>query len=57
MGTAGGFLHFRKEITSGNPDFFFVLHCDIICTFPLIQILDFHKQHGKEVTIMGTKVK
>jgi len=55
-GTAGGLNGFRKEILEGNPEGFFVIHCDIVSSFPLAEILGFHKQHGKECTIMGKKV-
>ncbi len=57
MGTAGGFVFFKNEILSGNPEYFFVLHGDIMTTFPLAPMMDFHVRHGKEITIMGTKVK
>lgn len=40
-----------------NTDFLFVIHSDIACTFPLKEILSFHKSHGKLATFMGTKVK
>jgi mannose-1-phosphate guanylyltransferase len=56
LGTAGGLRKFRDVILAGNPTYFFVLHCDVICSFPLIDILEFHKRHGKECTILGKKV-
>jgi mannose-1-phosphate guanylyltransferase len=56
MGTAGGFIFFKNEILSGNPTHFFVLHGDIMSTFPLVPMMNFHVQHSKEITIMGTKV-
>jgi NDP-sugar pyrophosphorylase family protein len=28
------------------------LHSDVICEFPLADMLDFHKKHGGEGTIM-----
>jgi len=56
MGTAGGLYMHRAEILKDNPDYFFVLHCDICCTFPLLEILETHQKHGKEITILGKKV-
>lgn len=56
LGTAGGLKHFKKEILAGNPDHVLLMHCDIVCTFPLTEMLNFHKQHGKECTILGKKV-
>jgi len=35
---------------------FFVLNSDIICKFPFKDLIKFHKNHGKEGTIMVTKV-
>jgi mannose-1-phosphate guanylyltransferase len=56
LGTAGGLMKFRKEILEGNPDYLVLLHCDIFCTFPLKELLDFHVKHGKEVSILGKQV-
>lgn len=56
MGTAGGLRHFREQILSGNPNHILLMHCDIVCTFPLKELLDFHRQHGKECSILGKKV-
>jgi len=56
LGTAGGIYHFRSQILEGNPDFIFILHADICCSFPLKDFLEFHKGHGKVCSIMGTKV-
>lgn len=33
-----------------------MLHADIASSFPLKDMLAFHKSHGKAATIMGTKV-
>lgn len=56
LGTAGGLYHFRSQILEGNPGHIFVLHADICCSFPLQELLDFHKGHGKDCSIMSTKV-
>lgn len=42
LGTAGGLFHFRDEIKRNNPDKIFVVHGDIICSFPFAEILDFY---------------
>ena len=57
LGTAGP-LALAKEILdnkSGEP--FFVLNSDITCEYPFQELLNFHKNHGKEGTIMVTKVE
>jgi len=56
LGTMGGISRYRSEILAGNPASFFLLHCDVCCTFPLSEILEVHKLHGKECTILGKKV-
>jgi len=56
LGTGGGLNKFREEILRGSPKHIFVLHCDVCCSFPLLEMLQFHKIHGKECTILGTKV-
>lgn len=38
-------------------NFFFVLNSDVICEFPLAQLIDFHKSHGKEVSIFVKEVE
>jgi mannose-1-phosphate guanylyltransferase len=37
--------------------YFFVFNSDIICEFPLQTLIDFHKSHGKEATMMVTQVE
>jgi mannose-1-phosphate guanylyltransferase len=65
LGTAGPLALARDVLTANDNDIFFVLNSDvlflflnlqIICTFPLENLLKFHKSHGKEGTIMVTKV-
>jgi len=36
---------------------FFVFNSDVICEFPLTKMIEFHKAHGKEGTIMLTQVE
>ena len=57
LGTAGP-LALAKEILSNQKgDPFFVLNSDITCEYPFGELLEFHKNHGKEGTIMVTKVE
>jgi len=56
LGTAGGLNRYRDDILSGSPDAIFILHCDIGCTFPLADMLSFHRKHGRNGTVMAVKV-
>ncbi|CAH0389030.1 unnamed protein product [Bemisia tabaci] len=56
LGTAGP-LALAKSILGSTPEPFFVLNSDIICEFPFRDLLAFHKNHGKEGTIVVTKVE
>jgi mannose-1-phosphate guanylyltransferase len=59
MGTAGP-IALSAEILKDhkNPGMgrFFVFNSDVICDFPLSEMIDFHKTHGKEGSICATKV-
>jgi len=54
LGTAGPLKLAEKLLNDSEP--FFVLNADVICSFPFADLLAFHKKHGKEGTIMVTKV-
>ncbi len=41
-----------REILEEDGEPFFVLNSDITCEYPLADLLAFHKNHGKEGTIM-----
>ncbi|XP_012280710.1 mannose-1-phosphate guanyltransferase beta isoform X2 [Orussus abietinus] len=56
LGTAGP-LALAKDLLHSGDDPFFVLNSDIICDFPFKELLSFHKRHGKEGTILVTKVE
>lgn len=56
LGTGGGLLQFKEDLLKGNPQNIFLLHCDIVCSFPLVEMLEFHHKHGKECTILGKQV-
>jgi len=36
---------------------FFMFNSDVICEYPLLDMIAFHKAHGKEGTIYGTPVE
>lgn len=55
LGTAGPLALARKHLSGDHP--FFVLNSDVICGFPFKDMLTFHKAHGKEGTILVTKVE
>ncbi|ESQ50049.1 hypothetical protein EUTSA_v10002042mg [Eutrema salsugineum] len=56
LGTAGPLALARDKLVdeSGKP--FFVLNSDVICEYPLLEMIEFHKIHGAEASIMVTKV-
>lgn len=49
MAASNGLLNDADEI--------FVLNSDIICNYPFKSMLDFHRKHGKEGTILVTPVE
>lgn len=56
LGTAGP-LALARDMLTQDDDPFFVLNSDVICEFPLKDLLEFHRSHGKEGTILVTKVE
>lgn len=56
LGTAGP-LALAKNILQQSTKPFFVLNSDVICDFPFKQLAKFHRNHGKEGTIVVTKVE
>lgn len=51
LGTAGP-LAFSRDILASNQEPFFVLNSDVICDFPFKEMVQFHKGHGNEGTIV-----
>ena len=48
LGTGGPIKFAEKELKEGNKDgVFFVFNSDVICNYPLEELLKFHKSHGK----------
>ena len=56
MGTAGPLALARDILDDGSGDPFFVLNSDVICEFPLKDMLAFHKERQAEGTILVTQV-
>ncbi|XP_003217595.1 mannose-1-phosphate guanyltransferase beta [Anolis carolinensis] len=56
LGTAGP-LALARELLVENSEPFFVLNSDVICDFPFTDMVHFHRHHGKEGTIVVTKVE
>lgn len=56
MGTAGPLALARDHLLDGSGDPFFVLNSDVISEYPLQQMIEFHKSHEGEASIMVTKV-
>ncbi|KAL2621067.1 hypothetical protein R1flu_001272 [Riccia fluitans] len=56
MGTAGPLALAREILDDGSGEPFFVLNSDVISEYPLTEMIEFHKTHGGEASIMVTKV-
>jgi len=56
LGTAGP-LALAKKWLGADKSPFFMFNSDVICTFPLADLLKFHQAHGGEGTIMVTEVQ
>ncbi|XP_021289383.1 mannose-1-phosphate guanylyltransferase 1-like [Herrania umbratica] len=56
LGTAGPLALARDKLIDGSGEPFFVLNSDVISEYPLQEMIDFHKGHGGEASIMVTKV-
>lgn len=59
MDTGGPLALARDKLlgdNNNNDEPFFVLNSDVICDYPFAQMLEFHKNHGKEGTLVVTKV-
>uniref|UniRef100_A0A8C5DXK7 mannose-1-phosphate guanylyltransferase n=1 Tax=Gouania willdenowi TaxID=441366 RepID=A0A8C5DXK7_GOUWI len=56
LGTAGP-LALAQELLNVDNEPFFVLNSDVICDFPFRDLLQFHRRHGGEGTIVVTRVE
>ena len=55
MGTAGPIRLAEKIIKENNTEgLFFVFNSDVICEYPLDKLIQYHKNHGKQGTIIVT---
>lgn len=58
LGTAGPIRLAKDLIKADNPsELLFVFNSDVICHYPLEKLVEFHKSHQKEGTIMVTQVE
>lgn len=57
LGTGGPIGLAKEVLLQGEGEEIFVFNSDVTCRFPLKDMLDFHRNHGKEGTIAITKVK
>lgn len=58
MGTGGPLTLAKDILKEGNEEgIFFCFNSDVICDFPLKKLLETHKAHGKEGTLVTTKVE
>lgn len=55
LGTAGPIAFARDVLKTSEP--FFVVNSDVTCSFPLQEMVAFHKRHGAEGTMLVTKVE
>jgi mannose-1-phosphate guanylyltransferase len=56
MGTAGPLALASHLLKTDDEEPFFVLNSDVICAFPFADMMNFHKKHGRQGTILVTKV-
>lgn len=57
LGTAGPLALAKDILLSFSNEPFIVLNSDVICDFPFKDLVAFHKNHGKEGTIVVTRVE
>jgi len=57
MGTAGPLALARALLDDGSGSPFFVLNSDVVCLYPLKDMLEFHVARGAEATLLVTKVE
>lgn len=57
LGTAGPIALAKDSLLSFSNEPFIVLNSDIICDFPFKDLVTFHRNHGKEGTIVVTRVE
>lgn len=55
MGTAGPLAIARDLLDDGSGEPFFVLNSDVICEYPLKEMVEFHKANNAEGTLLVTQ--
>lgn len=55
-GSAGALFKFRDLLMEDNPKEIFVMHCDICCSFPLVDMQMAHRNYGGIGTMLVKKV-
>lgn len=55
-GSAGALFKFRDLLMEDNPKEIFVMHCDICCSFPLVDMQLAHRNYGGIGTMLVKKV-
>jgi len=56
LGTGGPIALAAKYLDPEDSDPFFMLNADVSCGYPFVELLKFHQAHGREGTILVTKV-
>lgn len=56
LGTAGPLALAKDKLIDGSGQPIFVLSSDVICEFPLKEMLEFHKSCCAEASVMVTRV-
>ncbi|KAE8683094.1 putative mannose-1-phosphate guanylyltransferase 2 [Hibiscus syriacus] len=56
LGTAGPLALARDKLVDESGEPFFVLNSDVISEYPFKEMIEFHKAHGGEASIVVTKV-
>ena len=54
---SAGPLALARDILDADSSPFFVLNSDVICNYPFTKMLEVHKAHGKEGTIVVSSIK
>lgn len=56
LGTAGPIALAASLLDPSDPDPFFMLNADVSCSYPFAELLQFHRAHEQEGTIIVTRV-
>lgn len=56
LGTAGPLALAGKHLCDESGEPFFVMNADVTCDYPLKEMVEFHRAHGREGTLLVTRV-